>query len=89
MSQWSTMKSSAGLEASLSETPHGARICLSCPPSAAVGLPGPCVYRMLRDDRAASAKTAVLLASHTGARLYPVVGYKQIGTLLVFTPKKR
>ncbi len=45
--------------------------------------------RMLRDDRAASAKTAVLLASHTGARLYPVVGYKQIGTLLVFTPKKR
>ena len=45
--------------------------------------------RMLRDDRAAGAKTAVLLATHTGAKLYPVVGYKQIGTLHVFTPKKR
>ena len=45
--------------------------------------------RMLRDDRAGGAKSAVLLASHTGARLYPVVGYEQIGTLLLFTPRKR
>jgi GNAT superfamily N-acetyltransferase len=45
--------------------------------------------RMLQDDRAAGAQTAVLLASHTGAKLYPVVGYQQIGTLLLFTPKKR
>jgi GNAT superfamily N-acetyltransferase len=45
--------------------------------------------RMLRDDRAAGAKAAVLLASHTGAKLYPVVGYEQIGTLLMFTPKRR
>jgi GNAT superfamily N-acetyltransferase len=44
--------------------------------------------RMLRDDRAAGATAAVLLASHTGARLYPVVGYEQIGTLLLFTPRK-
>ena len=44
--------------------------------------------RMLRDDRAGGAKTAVLLASHTGAKLYPVVGYEEIGTLLLFTPIK-
>ena len=45
--------------------------------------------RMLRDDRAAGAKWAVLLASHTGAMLYPVVGYEQVGTLLVYTPNRR
>ena len=45
--------------------------------------------RMLQDDRAAGARTAVLLASHTGALLYPVVGYRQIGTLLLFTPPKK
>ena len=45
--------------------------------------------RMLHDDREAGAQMAVLLASHTGAKLYPVVGYEQIGTLFLFTPKKR
>ena len=46
--------------------------------------------RLLRDDRAAGAETlAVLLASHTGAKLYATVGYRQIGTLLLFTPRKR
>ena len=44
--------------------------------------------RMFSDDRAGGAQTAVLLASHAGARLYPVVGYEQIGTLSLFTPKK-
>ena len=44
--------------------------------------------RMLRDDRAGGARTAVLLASHTGARLYSAVGYQQIATLLLFTPRK-
>jgi hypothetical protein len=44
---------------------------------------------MLRDDRAAGASAGVLLASHTGAKLYPSVGYEQIGTLLLFTPRKR
>jgi GNAT superfamily N-acetyltransferase len=44
--------------------------------------------RMLRDDREHGARQAVLLASHTGAKLYPVVGYRQIGTLLLFTPPK-
>ncbi len=45
--------------------------------------------RMLNDDREAGAQMAVLLASHTGTKLYPVVGYEQIGTLFLFTPKKR
>jgi GNAT superfamily N-acetyltransferase len=45
--------------------------------------------QMLHDDRAGGAQSAVLLASHTGAKLYPVVGYEQIGTLFLFTPKKR
>jgi len=41
--------------------------------------------RMLADDRAHDAKAAVLLASHAGAKLYPVVGYQRIGMLYVFT----
>jgi GNAT superfamily N-acetyltransferase len=44
--------------------------------------------RMLRDDRAHGSKLAVLTASHAGAKLYPIVGYKQIGTLMLYTPKK-
>jgi GNAT superfamily N-acetyltransferase len=45
--------------------------------------------RMLTDDRRRGATSAVLLASHVGAKLYPVVGYRQIGTLLLLTPKRR
>jgi GNAT superfamily N-acetyltransferase len=44
---------------------------------------------MLRDDRTGGSKLAVLTASHAGAKLYPVVGYKQIGTLMLYTPKKK
>ena len=44
--------------------------------------------RMLRDDRTHGSKLAVLTASHTGAKLYPIVGYKQIATLMLYTPKK-
>jgi GNAT superfamily N-acetyltransferase len=44
--------------------------------------------RMLRDDRARSAKCSVLTASHVGALLYPRVGYERIGTLLLFAPRK-
>jgi GNAT superfamily N-acetyltransferase len=44
--------------------------------------------RMLRDDRARSSKCSVLTASHTGALLYPRVGYQRIGTLLIFAPPK-
>lgn len=45
--------------------------------------------QMLRDDRTGGSKLAVLTASHAGAKLYPVVGYKQIGTLMLYTPKKQ
>jgi GNAT superfamily N-acetyltransferase len=45
--------------------------------------------RLLANDRSGGAQQAVLLASHTGAKLYPVVGYEQIGELLLFTPQKR
>jgi GNAT superfamily N-acetyltransferase len=44
---------------------------------------------LLADDRARGAALAVLLASHAGARLYPVVGYRQVGTLLVMSPTGR
>ena len=44
--------------------------------------------QMLRDDRANGSELAVLTASHTGAKLYPIVGYKQIGTLMLYTLKK-
>jgi GNAT superfamily N-acetyltransferase len=50
---------------------------------------GSCMLaRMLRDDRARGVKSSVLLSSHAGALLYPRVGYEQIGTLLLFAPKK-
>ena len=44
--------------------------------------------RMLRDDRARGAARSVLLASHAGALLYPHLGYEQLGTLLMFAPRK-
>jgi len=43
--------------------------------------------RMLRDDRKRGARCSVLTASHTGASLYPLVGYERIGTLFMFVPK--
>lgn len=43
--------------------------------------------RMLRDDRAAGEQASELLASHSGAMLYPSVGYRQIGELLLFKQK--
>lgn len=42
----------------------------------------------LGDDRDAGATRAVRLASHAGAKPYPLVGYEQIGTLLLFVPRK-
>jgi len=44
--------------------------------------------RMLTDDRNADSKGNVLLASHTGAKLYPLLGYEQIGELLMFSPPR-
>ncbi|HEX4794122.1 MAG TPA: GNAT family N-acetyltransferase [Humisphaera sp.] len=45
--------------------------------------------RMLRDDRKLGSKVSVLMASHAGAMLYPVVGYEMLGKLLVYTPIRR
>jgi GNAT superfamily N-acetyltransferase len=44
--------------------------------------------RMLRDDRAGGSMCSVLLASHTGALLYPRVGYERIGKLFIFAPTR-
>jgi GNAT superfamily N-acetyltransferase len=52
------------------------------------GIASAMLSRMLNDDRDWGSRTAVLLASHAGARLYPVVGYQQIGTLLSFQPRR-
>jgi GNAT superfamily N-acetyltransferase len=45
--------------------------------------------KMLRDDRAAGSIASALLASHAGAMLYPLVGYRQIGEMLVLNPPRR
>jgi GNAT superfamily N-acetyltransferase len=44
--------------------------------------------RMLRDDHARGSKCSVLTASHTGALLYPRLGYERIGTLFMFAPRE-
>jgi hypothetical protein len=44
---------------------------------------------MLKDDRRRGFKQSVLLSSHTGALVYPRVGYEQIGLLYIFAPKRR
>lgn len=58
-------------------------------PKRRLGLGGALMRRMLIDDRAAGARASVLLASHTGARVYPGVGYEAVGELLIFTPAAR
>jgi GNAT superfamily N-acetyltransferase len=44
--------------------------------------------KMLRDDRQRGAGQSVLLSSHSGALLYPGVGYEQLGTLSIFVPPR-
>lgn len=44
--------------------------------------------RMLEDDRATGANANVLTASHAGSKLYPLVGYQQLGRLYIFTPPR-
>ena len=44
--------------------------------------------QMLRDDRKYGAELAVLTASKAGAELYPLVGYREIATLLFFTSER-
>ncbi len=43
----------------------------------------------MRDDRARGVRRSVLTASSDGARLYPHLGYVQIGTMQVFCPVRR
>ena len=62
---------------------------LVTPPFRRRGIGRALVSAALRDDRAAGARQSVLLASHVGAKLYPVLGYITIGTLLLFSPGKR
>ena len=44
--------------------------------------------RMLRDDRKLGFSQSVLLATHTGAKLYPKLGFKQIGLMYIFAPPR-
>lgn len=45
--------------------------------------------KLLQSDRENGVKQSVLLASTAGARLYPHMGYRQIGILQMFCPAKR
>jgi GNAT superfamily N-acetyltransferase len=53
------------------------------------GIGSALLARMLRDDRKLGFKKSVLLSSHTGALVYPRVGFEQIGVLMIFAPRKR
>lgn len=44
--------------------------------------------QMLADDVAQGFRSSVLLASQTGGKLYPTVGYRRIGTLFMYTSPK-
>ncbi|AIE83646.1 GNAT family N-acetyltransferase [Fimbriimonas ginsengisoli] len=44
---------------------------------------------MLFDDRRLGIANSVLLASNAGSKLYPSLGYEQIGLLQLFVPKKK
>jgi predicted acetyltransferase len=52
------------------------------------GIGGALLVKMLRDDRRLGFQQSVLLSSHTGALLYPRLGYRQIGLLYIFAPKR-
>ena len=45
--------------------------------------------KLLKDDKESGVRASVLLASRAGARLYPHVGYQQIGVLQMFCPTRR
>ena len=52
------------------------------------GIASALLATMLRDDRRTGAPGNVLLATHAGAKLYATLGYRQLGTLLLYTPQK-
>lgn len=53
------------------------------------GIGGALMRAMLQDDRAFRVQTSVLVASKAGSKLYPTLGYAELGTLQVFCPKDR
>jgi GNAT superfamily N-acetyltransferase len=52
------------------------------------GIGSSLLERLLRDDRRHGIRQSVLLASHIGALLYPKLGYKQIGLMYIFAPRR-
>jgi GNAT superfamily N-acetyltransferase len=52
------------------------------------GLASALMNAMLADDRRLGVRYSVLLASNAGSRLYPKLGYEQIGLLQLFTPPR-
>lgn len=52
------------------------------------GLGTALMTRVMADDRALGIRKSVLLASHTGAMLYPTVGFSQLGTLYIYNPPR-
>ena len=52
------------------------------------GIGSSLLERLLRDDRKHGVHQSVLLATHAGAQLYPKLGYKQIGMMHIFAPRR-
>jgi len=52
------------------------------------GLGTALMTRVMADERALGIRKSVLLASHTGAMLYPTVGFSQLGTLYIYNPPR-
>ncbi len=51
------------------------------------GIGSSLLERLLRDDRKLGVRQSVLLATRAGAKLYPKLGYRQIGTMYIFAPR--
>lgn len=52
------------------------------------GIGGALLEKMLRDLKKLKFEASVLLSSHTGALLYPKLGYEQVATLYMYAPKR-
>lgn len=52
------------------------------------GIGSALMTRLLEGDSERGIAWSVLLASNAGAQLYPHIGYRKIGQLLIFTPRK-
>ena len=44
--------------------------------------------RAMSDDRALGINQSILLASHTGLKLYSHLGFSQLGTMYIYNPPK-